>query len=76
MADEVANEAERPKRGGYRPGAGRKRKKAPRSEYLSVRVPSLVKQWIEQICDKKEMTTSEYVYRLVKKDLRKRGIVV
>jgi hypothetical protein len=64
------------KRGGYRPGAGRKRKTVLRTQFLSARTTNEVKQGIEQVCVEEQITESDYLHRVILKDLLKRGVLV
>ena len=73
MATKRAKNA-KPGRGGYRPGAGRKRKGKVRGAFLSARTTPEVKQWIEQICKEENLTESTYLHLLIKKDQAEREL--
>lgn len=63
------------KRGGKRPGSGRKRSGRLREAFLSARTTPEVKEWIEQLCQKENITESTYLHLLIKKDRAEREML-
>jgi len=76
VADDFTKRPHKLKRGGYRPGAGRKRRTVLRSHFLSARTTMEVKQGIEQVCIAEQITESDYLHRVILKDLLKRGVLI
>lgn len=74
--DDFTKRPHKLKRGGYRPGAGRKRKTVLRTYFLSARTTKEVKAGIDQVCVQEQCTESDYLHRVILKDLIKRGILV
>lgn len=74
--DDFTKKPHKLKRGGYRPGAGRKRRTVLRSHFLSARTTKEVKAGIDQVCMAEQITESDYLHRVILKDLIKRGILI
>ena len=71
----MASKSVKSKRGGKRPGSGRKRNGRLREAFLSARTTPEVKEWIEQLCKKENITESTYLHLLIKKDRTEREVL-
>lgn len=71
----MAEERQKMRRGGYRPGSGRKRKLILRTQFLSARTTLEVKRGIEDVCIEMNLTESQYMHMVIIADLKKRGII-
>lgn len=76
MANKTQSKTTKSKRGGWRPGAGRKRKLILRTQFLSARTTLEVKRAIEDVCIEDQITESDYIHRVILKDLRERGVKI